>query len=123
MNVAQDHLDRASHNADFLALIPLTDDQYTDWAIVVLFYRALHLLSGGLHALNRSHGNSHAFRCAAVQQAFPSDISKSYDRLYSRSRLLRYEQVSSTLTEYRQLLANDFTPIVSEVQKHLPSAV
>lgn len=123
MNAAQDHLDKARHNADFLALIPLADDQYADWAIVVLFYRALHLLSAALHALQRTHGNNHSARGAAVQQSFPGPISISYDRLYSRSRLVRYDQVSSALTDYQQLLANDFSPILSEVQKHCPGAV
>jgi hypothetical protein len=123
MNTAQDHIDKARHNADFLALIPLADDQYADWAVVVLFYRALHLLSAALHALQTSHGHSHSRRNAAVQSAFPEAVSVSYDRLYSRSRLVRYDQVSLALSDYNQLLSNDFSPILSEVHKHFPTAV
>jgi hypothetical protein len=123
MNTAEDHIVKARHNANFLALIPLTDDQFADWATVVLFYRALHLLSAALHVLRRDHGNSHARRNAAVQSAFPRTVSLSYDRLYSRSRLVRYNQMSSTLAEYQRLFDNDFSPILSEVQKHLPAAV
>lgn len=123
MNTAQDHLIKARRNADFLALIPLSDDSYADWAIVVLFYRALHLVSALLHVRGAEHGANHAQRNAAVQEAFSRSIGTSYLRLYSRSRLVRYEQTASLLADYQRLLHEDFTPILAEVRKELAEAV
>jgi hypothetical protein len=122
MNTLAEHLTKARHNLAFLNTIDVTDDTFADWAIVVLFYRALHLVSAVIHTHGRDHGNSHAERQRQVDAIFPSGTAQSYRRLRSRSRVVRYEQVRSTAADFGRLLTSDFDPLLREVRSQVPNA-
>lgn len=122
MRTIAEHLEKARHNLAFLNTIDIDDDTFADWAIVVLFYRALHLVSAVIHNDGRDHGSSHAERQWQVDAIFPPPTARSYRRLRSRSRVVRYEQVQSTAADFRRLLSSDFEPLLRKVQSHLPNA-
>jgi DNA-binding ferritin-like protein len=122
MNTIAEHLQKARHNLAFLNTIDIDDDTCADWAIVVLFYRALHLVSAVIHSQGRDHGSTHAERQQQVDAMFPPPTAQSYRRLRTRSRVVRYEQVQSTAADFRRLLNSDFEPLLRDVRSHLPNA-
>ncbi len=113
MNTMQEHIDKAVHNREFLSTLDAS--RFPDWAIVALFYRALHVTSAVVHARGDDHGTSHPSRQRAVERHFGSDNALAYEQLYSRSRLVRYDQLSATESEYEQLVSS-FLPILTEAQ-------
>jgi len=122
MKTVAEHLEKARHNLAFPNTVDTDGDAFADWAIVVLFYRALHLVSAVIHNQGRDHGSSHAERQRQVDAIFVAPSAQSYRRLRSRSRVVRYEQVRSTAADFRRLLSSDFQPLLREVQSHLPNA-
>lgn len=122
MRTIAEHLEKARHNLAFLNTINVADDTFADWAIVVLFYRALHLVSAVAHSEGRDHGSSHAERQSSVDAVFAPPTAQSYRRLRSRSRIVRYESVRSTAGDFQRLLRSDFEPLLREVRQHIPSA-
>jgi hypothetical protein len=117
-----EHLQKARHNLAFFNTMNVADDTFADWAIVVLFYRALHLVSAVAHSEGRDHGSSHAERQLSVDAVFAPPTAQSYRRLRSRSRIVRYESVRSTASDFERLLRSDFEPLLQEVRQHIPSA-
>src|SRR5579884_3707495 len=122
MNTAQDHLNKAAHNRAFLDSLFVTNAN-ADWASIVLFYRALHLVRAYLHHLGINHGISHGVTNRAVAARFPAAVSVSYLKLYNHSRLYRYEQPAATVQDFADLDRNHFRPALQFVQTALPSAV
>jgi len=122
MNTVAQHLEKARHNLAFLNTMDVADDTFGDWAIVVLFYRALHLVSAVIHSHGRDHGATHGQRQPRVEAVLSPATAQSYERLYTRSRAVRYEEVTSTAREFERLLKSDFGPLLREVQSHLPTA-
>ena len=70
MNSVEEHVEKARHNLAFLDRMELTSDDFADWAIVALFYAALHFVRAALHIRNEDHGTSHSKAQAAVDQVF-----------------------------------------------------
>lgn len=118
MDTVQEHVNKAAHNRDFLATIPV--GSFADWAIVVLFYRALHVTSAVIHERGDDHGKTHPFRQRAVEKHFSSSNADAYAQLYSRSRLVRYDQLSATQAEYNRLLTDSFVPLLQEARAVVP---
>jgi hypothetical protein len=122
MNTPQAHLDKARRSRQFLQSLTVTDDN-ADWAIVVLHYRALHLVRAFIHHSGSNPYGSHRQTIDEVQRLFPRTLSMSYLRLDSRSRLYRYDLLGALADEYVQLEANDFAPVLAHVQTELPGAI
>jgi hypothetical protein len=122
MNTIDEHLVKARHNLAFLSAIDASRGAFSDWAVVVLFYRALHLVSAVIHRMGGDHGNTHRDRNRAVRAVLSPGAAMSYIRLYSRSRALRYEEVRTTTAEFDRLLRSDFEPLLQEVRQYLPEA-
>lgn len=122
MKTIAEHLEKAGHNLAFLNTIDAANDTCADWAIVVLFYRALHLVSAVIHSEAQDHGTNHKQRWKQVHAVFSPPTAQSYLRLYSRSRELRYDEVASTASEFHRLLNSDFEPLLRDVRSHLPNA-
>jgi len=123
MRTIAEHLDKARHNLAFLDTIDVADDTFADWAIVVLFYRALHLVSAVIHGEGRDHGSSHAERQRSVDAVFVPATAQSYRRLRSRSRVVRYESVRSAAGDFERLLRSDFEPLLREIRQRIPGAL
>ena len=113
------HADKALHNLHFLESISVAE--FADWAIVALFYRALHVTSAVIHARDGNHGTSHSARQKAVDRYFSHNNAVAYEQLYSRSRLVRYDELSAEEAEYDRLLKSSFLPILEEAQRQVPS--
>jgi len=122
MNTIAQHLEKARHNLAFLNTMDVGDDTFADWAIVVLFYRALHLVSAVIHSHGRDHGTTHGQRQPRAEAVLSPAAAQSYERLYTRSRAVRYEEVTSTAREFERLLKSDFGPLLREVQSRVPNA-
>lgn len=120
MNTIEEHLEKARNNLAFLTSLEPTRDSFADWAIVVLFYQALHLVSALIHARSGEHGTSHPARFRALQPLLSSGSFTQYERLYNRSRLLRYDQLSATSAEYQALSQRSFQPLLRELQQIEP---
>ena len=88
MNTPQDHLDKARRSSQFLQSLTVTDDN-ADWAIVVLHYRAMHLVRAFIHQNGSNPDGSHSQTRNEVERLFPKALSLSYLRLDSRSQLYR----------------------------------
>src|SRR3990172_6203344 len=114
MDRTEDHVQKATQNLAFLGSINLTSDTYADWAAVVLFYSALHYVRAAIHVHDRDHGTSHPRTLAAVDELYSDGGALSYRRLYSRSRLYRYDVLAATLSDFTRLKESDFDPLVSE---------
>lgn len=90
---ARRHFETAKHNEDWVALLerdvlPL-DPSFLDWAIVGLFYSALHYASG---AIMRDHGEAatgHKELLELIRQHLPHEVA-SYKNLFDHSYQARY---------------------------------
>lgn len=96
MAAEESHLRKADHNLRFLNLFR-TNDAFCDWAVVVAFYRALHIVEG-LFATNDLHSDSHTSRNDALKRRFP-DVWREYHPLYNQARYARYNTESNNPRE------------------------
>lgn len=122
MNGVQPHLTQARTNRDFLDSLALTNGN-ADWAIVVLFYTALHLVRAYIHQSGMEHGESHIRTNAIVRGHFPASASDAYLRLYTRSRSCRYDELTATIVEFNLLDGGDFQAVLAHVRTLLPAAM
>lgn len=87
MPAKDEHLAKAESNARFLSSI-VSQRLAPDWAITVLFYRAMHLMEAWF-ARRDIHHMGHIQRNQAVFEEL-REISGAYGKLYDLSRLARY---------------------------------
>jgi hypothetical protein len=71
----QEHMQKAAGNAAFALSIPLTDQTRIDWALVILFYAAVHyieayLASSGQHLKNHTTRDSMVGRDSSLRPVF-----------------------------------------------------
>lgn len=122
MNTIGEHLEKARHNLAFLNTIDVAQDTFADWATVVLFYRALHLVSAVIHNEGRDHGTNHPERLRQAKKTLSMSGWQHYGHLYTRSRVVRYDDIAATASEYERLLHSSFEPLFHEVQSFFPHA-
>lgn len=117
---SNDHIEEAKDNYErYLRL--LEDDRDIDWALVILFYSALHLV--------QAHAERHAPKITGV--AIPMDhhtrndyvkrqLSEIYDEymlLQNASKDARYKRIKRTREKVIDLHDNFFEPIKSGVAR------
>ena len=93
--------------ADLLASRP-------EWAVVVTFYSALHLVDTFL-ARSGIHPTSHTDRERLIARTQLRPIYAEYRRLNTRSREARYDLRSFTAREARALLTGELAGIKAHV--------
>lgn len=111
-----EHLAKADHNAEMLQVL-LGDHSSPEWATVLLFYRAVHLVEAWF-ALRGSHNRSHQIRSRAVHRGLP-EIAAEYDDLVKASRLARYEPAGLVSWDDYHRLAEGLERIESHVRADL----
>ena len=90
-----EHLSKYRHNKEFLKCPVFEETKYLDWAVVVVFYSALHLIEA-FFAGNGLHFQKHKERAQWVSsdsRLKNTDIPKYYHFLYNQSIRARYEYV------------------------------
>src|SRR3990172_3305456 len=91
MATAQDHLNQANHNRDFLASIDIS--RFPDWIATVMFYTAVHRAQQ-LFCIRGGTGGAHTKRNDSLRTLYPK-VWREYHKLYSYSRLARYRCMES----------------------------
>lgn len=123
---SQQHRDKASHNRSFLDTIAV--DQYPDWAAVVAFYTAVHLVERLTRLPNAAdqHSTDHQDRLQFVQRHH-RPIHTAFHELWNAALIARYQTVNSFNTQFsaadvrdvlidnylvaiEQYVTNQFTP-------------
>ena len=99
------HQTKAKSNRDFLSQIDR--NARSDWAVVVAFYTAVHLVER-LRSLDGQHSTNHQERLSFVQ-ASHRNIHTEYHQLYNLSRIARYDSNSYF---YSQISNEDVEKIV-----------
>lgn len=111
MLTRQDHLAQAAHNEALAD--SLVGSAFTDWAVIALFYAALHLVDAHSHPVRYS---SHAARLRYVRTTptlFP--IYFHYQELKTRSEAARYEAVHFSDSFVRSLRLNTYDPLKEQL--------
>ena len=89
MPARDEHLAKADHGATVAASL-MAEPASVEWAITVLFYRAVHVVEAWF-ALSGIHHQSHQARTRAVDRQLP-EIAADYGDLLEASRTARYER-------------------------------
>ena len=90
-----EHLSKYMHNKEFLKCPAFEETKNTDWAVVVVFYSALHLIEA-FFADNGLHFREHKSRAKWVSsdsRLKNTVIPMYYNLLYNQSIRARYECV------------------------------
>jgi hypothetical protein len=110
----KEHLDQASHNADFHAcLVDKFSTRFFDWKITVLFYEAIHYLQaladkrgidiGQTHKEIHSNVNPNS---AGAKMRITSGAWREYSSLFNYSLTSRYSGITDKST-FELLMEND----------------
>jgi hypothetical protein len=107
---ASKHRLKVESNRKFLATISC--DDYPEWAVVVAFYTAVHLVERLRAASGDGDSTSHEDRLSYVQQVHPQ-IHTSYYQLQNASMLARYQARSDFFKQFQpeqvtELLINKY---------------
>ncbi len=114
------HVAQAEKNERFYNAITSQDafNDYPDWAVVALFYSALHYVDSYLgHLLrtadpDRAHPKGHRARHTVVSQLPQlAPVAPNYLELYNRSIDARYELISFSPAQVQHLARAHFEPI------------
>ena len=107
------HLLQAQKNERFYQQLDLDSTEFHDWAIIGLFYSALHYIDAYLATQGLENISNHGIRLNEVSRAesplFP--IYPSYRHLYQWSRWARYELIPCNKAEVEQLRDTEFTAV------------
>ncbi len=122
MATVQEHRSKALHNEKLIDVHKLADGEFIDWAIIVLFYSALHWM----RALAAQEGcQIKTYRTEeTVFQRVPTFAQHSktylwYRQLKDSSRDGRYEMTQFSTSDFNDLDENCFKPFVSFVNSKL----
>lgn len=104
------HLQRADSNEQFSRNL-LMGSSHLDWAVVSLFYSALHLVDAYL-ALDGRHPNGHTTRRKSISSDLAiKRIGLPYRELRQRCDDARYDLLPVSDTLVNSLLMNEYTTI------------
>src|SRR5437870_4722551 len=123
---SKQHQAKAQHNRTFLNSIAL--DQYADWAAVVAFYTAVHLverLRTRLPNPTEQHSVDHGDRLRFVQR-YHRSMHTEFHELYNAALVGRYETIGSFRTQFSEadvksiLIDTYLVEIEKYVASHFP---
>ena len=105
MGNKKEHLSKAEHNNSFLFTFDFNKTKYLDWAVVSIFYTALHYIDAYLAKIGLEEFQNHGTRHRLVEKHIPL-ILKEYRILYRQSLSARYH-VNYETTAINVRLYND----------------
>lgn len=116
MPSTQEHLAKADRNAAFALSLPLDSQARIDWALIILFYAALHYVEAYLAKMGQ-HLRSHTARDLIVGR--DSNLKKIYTE-YQNLRFYgynaRYEVYGFKAEDVTQHAAKDFATIKASIR-------
>lgn len=113
------HLNQADHNERFFDSFDRTT--YSDWAITVLFYAALHYVDAFLAHAGFTYPGGHPTRDGLVNSVTQlRTISSEYFRLKNRSSSARYYASRFSTREIERCRDTDLGNIKRHVRGLLP---
>jgi hypothetical protein len=120
MATVQEHRLKAVHNRNFLDSHGLSEGEFVDWAVTVLFYCGFHWLRALLvqegYQVKDYRDEEDAIRGTGI---FTLQALKWYRHLKDSSRLARYETGEFSGSVYRDLHENCFEPFKAFVTSKL----
>jgi hypothetical protein len=120
MATVQEHRLKAVHNWDFLDFHRLSEGEFADWAVTVLFYCALHWLRALLaqegYQVRNYRDEEDAITGAGI---FTLQALEWYRHLKDSSRMARYETTQFSTSIYRDLRQDCFEPFKTFVTSRL----
>ena len=114
MSSKTQHEERVLHNRKFFDSVQT--DVYPDWAIVILFYRAVHLIEAIFDSHGSAHSCSHDERKRIMNDDpsyYSNNLRINYRELESLSRQARYRPDIPVTDESVLIAQNCFDEIQS----------
>ena len=122
MATIQEHKFKATHNWEFLEIHKLSEGEFVDWAVTVLFYCALHWLRA-LLAQEGFQTKNYRDEDDAIKGTGIFTLQSLqwqwYRHLKDSSRQARYETAAISRSDYLDLRKNCFDPFKSFVTSKL----
>lgn len=119
MESVEDHVEKARHNLRALRLVSADLGDLADWALVVMFFAALHAVCAVLHLRNVDHGTSHARTRAAIRPLLPGVLAAAYDDLQDEARAARYELARVSRPDFEVIRESAFEPLMAHLSTEL----
>lgn len=114
-----EHIAQAHHNERFFATIDPA--QYSDWAVTVLFYSALHYIDAYLATTGYLDPGTHPERLRLIRSnAVTRAVYREYSRLKNYSENARYYGARFTPIDVRGLNLGDLDRIRRQITAQLP---
>lgn len=115
----QEHITKADGNATFAGSLPLDNQSRIDWALVALFYAAMHYVEAYLATVGQ-HLKSHTTRDNVIgRDSTLRGIFSEYQDLKYYSYNARYEMCGFTAGDVTNHAMKDFEAIKSHLLKFL----
>lgn len=117
-----EHISKYEHDKNFFSSIKSIE--YPDWAVIVLFYRSVHLLESVMATLDQ-HSGTHDERKMFMNdncRLFPKDVKKRYRELESLSRSARYVseiKITSNSVDTAQLCEDEIYSWFNSIKQTL----
>ena len=112
----QDHLTKADGNAALAMSLPLDSQTRIDWALIMLFYAAMHYIEAYLATLNQ-HLRSHTTRDTVVGRGVNlKKIFTEYQDLKFYGYTARYEAYGFKAQDVTNEAAKHFATIKGSLQ-------
>lgn len=111
----QEHVNKADGNAEFALSLPLSTQTQIDWALISLFYAALHYVEAYLAPT--CHHKSHQTRDSYIGR--DSDLRRiysEYQELKYYGFNARYEMCGFKLSDVRDNAASAFETIKAHIK-------
>jgi hypothetical protein len=120
MATAQEHRLKAVHSWNFLDFYGLSEGEFVDWAVTVLFYCALHWLRALLaqegYQVRNYRDEEDAITGTGV---FTPRALEWYRHLKDSSRMARYETAEFSTSAYQDLRQSCFEPFKTFITSKL----
>jgi hypothetical protein len=122
MATVEEHRLKAVHNRSFLESHRLSEGEFVDWAVTVLFYCALHWLSALLAQEGYQVKNYRDEEDAITgTRVFTLQALQWYRHLEDSSRQARYETTQFSTPVYSDLRQSCFEPFKTFITSKLRS--
>ncbi len=125
MATSQEHRSKALHNEKLLDFCQLSDGEFVDWAVTVLFYGALHwmraLAAQEGYEIKRYRGKESEEEVFRGSGVFSEQAYAWYRQMKDDSREARYDMKQFSNFDFQDLRQNNFEPFKLFVTSKLRS--